>query len=225
MKYLLCVFATACFFKLSTLDNLKNAESQEEEFTLFYDQEAYRKYIEHDRAYSDIEYVARAHPNIPKEFMAEPVIDTASDKTGVVFHRDWFRRYVNKVSHIFPQVAVIEYKYFHGYPYKLLNTVREEQAKVRIDSLFKKKNWFDIPGTEWVTKGIITEIHEYHGDILLRLIPFSYSIDHQPFELLRREEETISLFSNPFYYTGSLSNWSCSLIHPYSCEIQTIQFK
>ncbi len=224
MKYLLSVFATACLLKVSTFGIVENAVTQKEEFMRFYDQEAYRKYLEHDNAFNNIEYVTNKHPNIPNAFIPEPASDTARDKTGIVFQREWFQAYADKVSHVCPQVALTEYKYLHGYPGKLRNTVREEQAKARIDSLFKKNNWFDIPGSECVTKGIITEIHEYHGDIILRLIPFSYSIDHHPFEMLRRGEETIPVFSNPFYYTGSLNNWSCSLIHPYTCEIQTIHF-
>jgi len=82
-----------------------------------------------------------------------------------------------------------------------------------------------MPRPSYLTKGLISEIHEFHGDVLLKLIPYSYPTNELPYAELTRGDQSMPVYSNPFYFTGNLKNWTCAITNPVSCEIQTIHFE
>lgn len=225
MKNLHIFFIVVCLLKVCTFSVKEIVGKKEEEYTLFYQGEAYRKYQEHSRDYNNMEYIAKYNHNIPATLIPEYQSDTAEDKTKVIFHRKWYQGYAHKIARVLPSVQWTDITDRRGYPAKLLNTVREGKAKGEVDSIFEKYGWFDMPRPSYLTKGLISEIHEFHGDVLLKLIPYSYPTNELPYAELTRGDQSMPVYSNPFYFTGNLKNWSCAITNPVSCEIQTIHFE
>ena len=214
-----------CLLKVCTFSIKEIVGRKEEEYTLFYQGEAYRKYQEHSRDYNNMEYITKYNHNIPATLIPEYQSDTAEDKTKVIFHRTWYQGYAHKIAMALPSVQWTDFTEQRGYPAKLLNTVCEGKAKTEVDSIFEKYDWFDMPRPSYLTKGLISEIHEYHGDVLLKLIPYSYPTNELPYAELTKGDQSMPVYSNPFYFTGNLKNWSCAITNPVSCEIQTIHFE
>lgn len=107
----------------------------------------------------------------------------------------------------------------NNYPKFLRNTVAEENAKREIISQLNDMRLGNDDFYRTQVVGLLTGINIYPDSMQVRLVPFGFATELQ-FDYCVCGSKTVSGKKNPFFYTGSLTNWECTFQHPKTKEIQ-----
>ncbi|HZV70587.1 MAG TPA: hypothetical protein VFG10_13630 [Saprospiraceae bacterium] len=218
MRKLIIIFLAICVFKLISFTSRKYFDRHHKEHYDFIDRELTIKNSEHYKDLFYLRHLTDYNSKIPS-FLSEKLekYDSRYSEDGLL-PRIWFQDYAQSLN-----LKDSAYDN-HAFPSRLQNTVAEEIAKNKIIRYYKSHQWLNTEsGQNQKVKGIIDRLFKSGDSLSIRIIPFSYDVT-TTFNNCQSGSTYVPAHSNPFYYEGSLSRFSCEIRNQVTNEVITRKF-
>lgn len=213
MKTLIILLLASVLVKVASLTLRINSSKEDKEIRGFYENESFRKFLEHDYDYKILRMLTRESKNMPFAIKERSKDKPQLQQRDEILNRTWYQDYLKIFKDSMSLSDSIVIINTNKFPEMLQNTALEENAKNEIWRISHQHNWFENEFDPSEVKGMIKNIKLYHDSLSLEIAPF-YFTRHQLFDACVHHEKSIPIESNPFYYKGSLHNWRCTALNP-----------
>lgn len=219
MKTLIILLLASGLLKVATLSVRIISSQEDKEIRSFYENESFRKYLEHDYDYTILKMLTREQKNVPLVIKERSKGKQELTKRDGILRRTWYQEYLKLIRDSISVSDSLVIANLDKFPEVLQNTVLEENAKNEIWRISNQYGWFESEFVPSELKGMIKDIKLNQDSLSLEISPFSF--DRQElFDGCFQNGQSIQVKSNPFLYTGSLHNWICTKLNPVSNKIE-----